>query len=93
MERVKQPMAPRLVKPALSSDDVRRLLAAARSAGENPLRDEALVLFMLDTGARVNEICGPRLAVVTWPQRLAKVHGKGGKERYLPFSALTLKAV
>ena len=33
MERVKQAMAPRLAKPALSSDEVRRLLAPARSAG------------------------------------------------------------
>lgn len=63
------------------------------SAGRNGLRDEALLLFMLDTGPRANEVCTLAVGDVSWQQRLAKVVGKGAKERYVPFSAATAKAM
>lgn len=50
MERVKQPSAPRLVKPMVSPAELRRVLAATKGTGRNALRDEALILFMADTG-------------------------------------------
>lgn len=92
MAKVKQPSAPKLVKPVLTADECQRALNAAKS-GRNGLRDHALMLFMLDTGARANEVCGLAMADVNWQQRLAKVFGKGGKERYIPFSAATMKAM
>ncbi len=93
MERVKQPSAPRLVKPTLSADETRRLLASIKCTSRNALRDEALLLFLLDTGIRANELCTLRLTDLDWTQRIAKVFGKGGKERYVPFSAHTMKAL
>jgi site-specific recombinase XerD len=48
---------------------------------------------MLDTGARANEVCQLPESDVNWSQRLAKVYGKGAKERYVPFSAATMKAI
>lgn len=92
MERVKPPAAPRLVKPVLSDDECRAVLTAAK-AGRNALRDEAILLFMLDTGVRANEVCTLAVSDCQWSQRLAKVYGKGAKERYVPFSAATIKAI
>lgn len=48
--RVRMPKVPRQVLPALTADEVRKLLDAADNQ-----RDKALLLFMLDTGARCAE--------------------------------------
>lgn len=92
MAKVKPPSAPRLVKPVLSDAECRAVLNAAK-AGRNALRDEALLLFLLNTGARANEVCTLRVGDCQWSQRLAKVYGKGGKERYVPLSAATMKGI
>jgi integrase/recombinase XerD len=92
MAKLQQPATPKLVKPVLSLTDCHAILKAAKT-GRNGLRDTALILFMLDTGARASEVCGLTIGDVNWQQRLAKVYGKGAKERYVPFSAATLKAM
>lgn len=91
--RVKAPRAPRLVKPTLSPEEVRRVLEGCRAAARNPLRDEAVVLFMLDSGARANEVCTLAADGIDWERRIAKLFGKGAKERYAPFSPQTAKAM
>ncbi len=50
-------------------------------------------LFMLDTGARANEVCTLEVTAIDWDQGLAKLYGKGRKERYVPFSLPTAKAM
>ncbi len=92
-ERVAVPRAPRLVKDTLSPDEIRKLVATARRSQRNALRDEALLLFMLDTGARANEVCTLGVTAIDWDQGLAKLYGKGRKERYVPFSLPTAKAM
>lgn len=92
MAKVKPPAAPRLVKPVLSDDECRAVLNAAK-AGRNALRNEAILLFMLDAGARANEVCMLAVGDCQWSQWLAKVCGKGAKERCVPFSAATMKAI
>jgi len=92
MAKVKQPKAPALVKPTLTREDVAALLDAAK-AGRTVLRDTALILFMLDTGARANEVCTLKAADILWSDRLAKLYGKGQKERFVPFSPHTAKAM
>lgn len=92
MERVKMPSAPKMVKPTLSPDDCSKLLKAAKQT-RNAWRDEAIILFMLDTGARANEVCQLAESDVIWSERLAKVYGKGAKERFVPFSTATMRAM
>lgn len=92
MAKVKQPTSPQLVKPVLSLDECCLVLNSAKQS-RNGRRDEALFLFMLDTGARAGEVCTLRVSDVNWSQRLAKVYGKGAKERYVPFSAATMVAM
>ncbi len=65
----------------------------ARRSQRNALRDEALLLFLLDTGARANEVCTLGVTAIDWDQGLAKLYGKGRKERYVPFSLPTAKAM
>lgn len=57
-------------------EQVESLLGAAQTA-----RDYAVVLFMLDTGARASEVCSLRVPDVDFAGRKVKVAGKGGKSR------------
>ena len=92
-ERVAVPKSPHRVKETLSPTDMQLLLATVRRGGRNALRDEALLLFMLDTGARANEVCTLRAEAIDWDRCIAQVLGKGRKERYVPFSPPTARAM
>ncbi len=92
MRKVKQPKAPALVKPTVNKDELAQLFEAAK-AGRTGFRDIALLLFMLDTGARASEVCSLKTSEIAWEPRFAKVLGKGQKERFIPFTAITSRAM
>ena len=48
------------------------------------LRDKALLEFMYATGARVSEACGANLDDVDVDGRIARLMGKGSKQRLVP---------
>jgi site-specific recombinase XerD len=96
----------RAVEP-FSAQDVKALLAACeRTAGykrpgkrlcdnERPtaLRDRAIILLLVDTGMRAGELAGIHIRDCDVKNGRVKVFGKGAKERILPFSAPTGKAI
>ena len=86
--RLKLPRLPRQPPKGVSLSDVRKLLGAA----SNP-RDYALVLFLIDTGCRVGEICGLRMGDLALAEGMARVRGKGRKERVVMFSEVTAEAL
>jgi site-specific recombinase XerD len=57
-------------------------------------RDRLMLTLMFNTGARVSEIIGVRVAdVVLGPTSSVRLHGKGRKQRSLPLWKNTAKAV
>jgi site-specific recombinase XerD len=57
-------------------------------------RDRLMLVLMFNTGARVSEIVGVRVAdVVLGPTSSIRLHGKGRKQRSLPLWRTTAKAV
>lgn len=50
-----------------------------------PMRDQALIYLLLDTGARVSEITSLTLHDVKLKEYVITVHGKGDKIRTIPF--------
>lgn len=58
----------------------------SRKAKPRDLRDRALLLFMASTGARVSEVAAMRLGDIRLidGKRRILVHGKGGRDRFLP---------
>jgi site-specific recombinase XerD len=82
-----------LIQP-FTLDQVTSLLRAAR-AGTMPRRDEAIFLFMFDTGVRAAELCHMKLCDLEFKQDArgrmigggrVKILGKGDKERIVPFA-------
>jgi site-specific recombinase XerD len=56
-------------------------------------RNYALLLVMLDTGVRRSEVVAMKLQDVNWKNRTIKIHGKGKKERIVPFGVRTSLAL
>lgn len=49
-------------------------------------RELALVDLLISTGLRVSEVSNVLLSDIDWEQRTIIIHGKGGKDRIVPFS-------
>jgi len=89
------------VEPAINRDDqiqpfsddqVDRLLRAA-AASNHPKRDRAILLFLLDTGVRVSELCDMKLCDLDMMGYGATVTGKGDKTRRIQFGKNAKKAL
>lgn len=77
MRRVKMPRLPKEILPALTAEDVRKLLNAC-----DVERDRALVLFLLDTGVRAAECAALDVGNVDMTTGAVMVRaGKGRKDR------------
>ena len=92
MEYIKRPIARRDQIMPFTQDQVESLLRAARKS-KCRRRDEAIILFLLDTGSRNTELCNLRLRDVDMDSRSLTVLGKGNKRRTLCFSRDTFKAL
>jgi integrase/recombinase XerC len=77
----------------LSEDEMTALIAAA--AGETPLgrRDRAILELFYASGLRLSEVAGLDLEDVNLGARMARVLGKGGKQRLVPFNTSTANAI
>jgi len=83
------------VKPThltvFTEGDIKAMLRCAKTR-RNPLRDEALITLLLDTGLRVGEATGLQLRDIDWHQGWLRVDGKTGP-RVVPFGRKTRRAV
>lgn len=71
---------------ALTSEEVRRLLAGPDRSRTEGARDYALLLTMLRLSLRVSEACSLKFSQIKWSHGrwILKVKVKGGRERTLP---------
>ncbi|MCR6491706.1 tyrosine-type recombinase/integrase [Cellulomonas sp. P24] len=83
----------KIVQP-LTEPQLRDLLAACKGSTFADLRDQALVRFMVETGARAGEVVAIELADVDLLAGMAVIRrGKGGKGRVVPFGPQTARAL
>lgn len=74
----------------LERDEVEALLAALPREGRSALRDRALLLFLYNTGARVQEAADLRVGHLDLGEHpRVRLHGKGDKWRTCPLWAQT----
>ena len=93
MAGMRPPTPEEQVVPVVPDDDMRRLITTCRGREFVDRRDYALVLFLLDTGARVAELVGLTLTDVDLDLDVALIVGKGRRERTLPFSPKVAEAL
>jgi site-specific recombinase XerD len=80
------------VKPrALTRAEVENLIEATHGS-RNQRRDKAIVLFLLDTGARASELCTVATDDVSFDTGKTLVTGKGSKQRFVYLGKRALSA-
>ncbi len=69
----------------LTRDEIQEVFTALPQRGRHSLRDRTLLLFMFNTGARVQEVADLRVGNLNLdPPASVRLHGKGGKWRSCP---------
>lgn len=90
----KAPVPQEKIPPKLADSELTALLRACSGPTLLHRRDEAIVRFALETGARAEEILSLTLDTVDVKAgRAIIVRGKGGKGRVVPFGPQTARAI
>lgn len=89
MKKMRPPKVPETPVPVLSTDQLRRLLAAASGPEFAERRDTAIIRLFVDTGMRCSELANLRLEDLDLDQGVAIVVGKGRRPRACPFGPKT----
>jgi site-specific recombinase XerD len=76
---------PQNVLPAFTAQQI-RLLVRWKPKGKYQRRLHQIILFLIDTGARISEALGLRVRDVDLENMLVTLDGKGRKQRIVPFS-------
>jgi len=87
---------PRLDKPLpnfLTEKEVLSMLKSPKGSELLILRDRAILEFLYSTGARVSEMVSLKMENVDFVSAIAKVRGKGRKERLLPLGEPALNSL
>ncbi len=82
--RIETPKIGRSLPAALSESEVDALLDAPDTQRPNELRDRAMLEVMYASGLRVTELIGLQQSQINLRQGVARIFGKGSKERIVP---------
>ena len=83
--KVRRPKMPTQNVVGFSAEEAKRLVKFSQTGpGFLRYRDHAVVLLLLDTGARANELLCLTEKDIDWPRRRLQLHGKGAKDRWVP---------
>jgi len=92
-ERIESPKRWRTLPAVLTVAEVKKLLAAPNTNEPLAMRDVALLEFAYATGVRVSELVSLKLQDILFGEGVARVFGKGAKERIVPVGRRALGAV
>jgi integrase/recombinase XerC len=93
MHRMKPPKVPDRPVPIIPEDALVHLLKTCEGTGFVERRDGAIMRVMLDTGARLAEVTGLRLADVDLATGTLTVTRKGGAVQQVWLGTKTVRAV
>jgi site-specific recombinase XerD len=93
MRTMRAPAVPEQSIPVVPIGTLRRLLATCGSRSLVDVRDKAVLMVFIDTGARLSEVTGLQLYDVDLTARVLYVMGKGSRPRVLPVGDRTVVAL
>jgi site-specific recombinase XerD len=93
MRHMRSPKVPEVPVPVVDDETLRRLLDACGGEYFEERRDAALLRLMIETGARLSEVAGLKLADVDISGSSVRVMGKGSRHRIVPFGSKTSDAL
>ena len=83
-EQVGAPRVPQGIPKALDEDEIDAILRSVVGDGPRAQRDRAILEVLYATGVRISELMGLDLADIDLDDGIARVLGKGDKERVVP---------
>lgn len=93
LAKIKNPSAGKRLPEFLSVDQMEELLESIDTDEGFGLRNRAILEMMYACGLRVAEVVDLRLSKIDFDNQIAIVHGKGDKERMVPFYTAAKEAV
>lgn len=94
VDAIKRPKAETRAIEPIPPEDIKKLIKTIETTNpSNRARNKALILVLLDTGARVSELCGIKRSQINLTTQCVKVLGKQNRERIIYFSPTTAKAL
>ncbi|MGV3485065.1 MAG: tyrosine recombinase XerC [Planctomycetaceae bacterium] len=90
---LRNPRRQRKLPHVLTSDEVGRLLNAPSHRDPAGIRDRAILETMYSAGLRVSELVGLCDGDLDFEEQIARVRGKGRKERISPLGSFAIKAI
>ncbi|MFA6624248.1 MAG: site-specific tyrosine recombinase/integron integrase [Bacilli bacterium] len=93
-DSVHSPKTPKKLPEFLTMDEVNDFLDSNKKR-DDPLskRDQAILELMFASGLRASETIGLQIKDVDFSSRLLKIHGKGRKDRLVPFNKASKEAL
>ena len=91
--RLKRPRLPQPMIEVLTDEEIGAIVGSINPNCRQGMRMYLVVLLLLDTGMRANELLGISLNDIDLGNQTVKVWGKGDKERIVPFGPTTKKAL
>lgn len=74
-------------------DEIEELFKHIDTGSAKGMRDLAILETLYGCGLRVSELCELKMIDVDYSQNLILVHGKGGKDRYVPMHKKVVEAL
>ncbi|MFD9906551.1 tyrosine-type recombinase/integrase [Streptomyces sp. NPDC059063] len=91
---LKPPQLDTKIVPELDADQLRALIKACKGGAFRDRRDEAIIRFMAETGARAGEVVDMLIDDIDLKRGVAVVRrGKGGRGRTVPVGPQTARSV
>ena len=84
-DKVKIPPVPKKVITAFSDQQIEQLLGVIDTTTPAGYRNFTMIVTLLDTALRVSELCNLTMDKLFLEDGIARVLGKGNKERMIPF--------
>ena len=86
MDSTEPPKVPERLTPIFTAEDTDGIVDTCDGKDFFALRDKAMVLIFRDTGGRISELTKLDVDSIMLGARLARVIGKGNKERFVGYS-------
>ncbi len=93
LAEVEPPAIYEYVVEPFTDEELGALLKACAGRRLMDLRDTAMIRVLIDCGGRARELVGIDLTEVDLASAIVLLHGKGGKDRFVPLSDQTCEAL
>ncbi|WP_100330902.1 tyrosine recombinase XerC [Bacillus xiapuensis] len=90
---VQQPKADKKLPSFFYEEEMEELFAVCEGNKPLQIRNKALLEILYATGIRVSECAAIQLKEIDFDMSVVLVHGKGNKERYVPFGSFAHQAI